>query len=219
LLNHGFTGQSEVLGEVRIILLDSDGCLRSNIDRASEAPGHLDSHTSRDIESISEDNYGKAKADYEAYRQSMGQAKEVHNLRSSGQQKTAALSVVEANDDGAGHWVSEVHFYDTSGKSPRFVYKRSGDQPEKIYDQERFEKYRLKALGQHEALLGGRYRRQPAVYLGRLREGDSEGQGKAEEENIEIFELAEAVGDCQWITKNGVRRGHKLDGLQGWQTN
>jgi hypothetical protein len=61
--------------------------------------------TSGDVEFISEDNYGKPKAEYEAYRESLGQAKEVHDYSPAHLQTEETHSLVEAEDDADGHWV------------------------------------------------------------------------------------------------------------------
>jgi hypothetical protein len=61
-------------------------------------------HTSGNIEFIPEDNDEKAKADCEAYRQRLGQAKESRNLSPADLQTKEARSVVE--DDTEGHWVT-----------------------------------------------------------------------------------------------------------------
>ena len=103
LLDHGFSGQSVVLGKGTVILLDSDSSMRDNVDRASKALGSSYTHTPGDVAFISEEHYGQAKAEYQAYRKGLGQTKEVQNLPAHRAQ--AAEQVTEA-DDGDGHWVT-----------------------------------------------------------------------------------------------------------------
>ena len=67
----------------------------------------------------------------------------------------AAARFFEMKDDPR---ISLVRLFATDNRYnriPTLIYERIGNQPEKIYDPERFKQYRQKAIGQHEALLRG----------------------------------------------------------------
>lgn len=68
LLKHGFVGQSVLLNENRILLLDQNSGMRQNIDAAAKELGATYKTTRGDISFIEESQYAKVKQDYEAFR-------------------------------------------------------------------------------------------------------------------------------------------------------
>ena len=137
LLDHGFSGQSVVLGKGTIILLDTDSSMRDNVDKASKVLGQSSSHKAGDVEFISKENYGKAKSDYKDSTKGLEQVPERSKSFCFADVQTAE-EISEA-DDGDGHWVtidgSHVFISSNTGtitKGPTHLLGKQGPNEDRL---------------------------------------------------------------------------------------
>ena len=112
LLNHGFEGQTVTLNSGRVVLFDSDGSLKSNVDSAAKELGLKYSTTPGHVRFIGENEY---KSVQNQYRASKGQpAQEIYHryaaalqeAQRANQQLAETLTELQEADSGDGHWVT-----------------------------------------------------------------------------------------------------------------
>jgi predicted ABC-type ATPase len=112
LLSHGFEGQTVTLNSGRVVLFDSDGSLKSNVDSAAKELGLKYSTTPGHVRFIGEDEY---KSVQNQYRTSQGQpTQEIYHRYAAALQEAQTanaklaetLTELQEADSGDGHWVT-----------------------------------------------------------------------------------------------------------------